>query len=147
VPVLARCHARLLAAARFPRGGLPRLDTSWLRATWPADCGQMLGLATFMQAARITCFQRPSDLVAGLEPAGKAGAVRLLRQAADDPAAGVRGDHRCLRHRGAHLGHAPAGVRARQLTVRTLLAGMCLTQADGRPAHLMGIWQITAAAP
>jgi hypothetical protein len=30
----------------------------------------------------------------------------------------------------------PAGVRARQLTVRTLLAGMCLTVADGRPAHL-----------
>jgi hypothetical protein len=30
----------------------------------------------------------------------------------------------------------PAGVRARQLRVRTLLAGMCLTQADGRPAHL-----------
>ena len=30
----------------------------------------------------------------------------------------------------------PAGVRRRQLTVRTLLAGMCLTQADGRPAHL-----------
>jgi hypothetical protein len=38
----------------------------------------------------------------------------------------------------------PTGVRARQLTVRTLLAGMCLTQADGRPAHLMGIWQVTA---
>ena len=32
----------------------------------------------------------------------------------------------------------PVGVRARQLSVRTLLAGMCLTQADGRPAHLMG---------
>jgi hypothetical protein len=30
----------------------------------------------------------------------------------------------------------PIGVRARQLSVRTLLAGMCLTQADGRPAHL-----------
>ena len=30
----------------------------------------------------------------------------------------------------------PAGVRSRQLSVRTLLAGMCLTQADGRPAHL-----------
>ena len=29
----------------------------------------------------------------------------------------------------------PVGVRARQLKVRTLLAGMCLTQADGRPAH------------
>ena len=30
----------------------------------------------------------------------------------------------------------PAGVRARQLSVRTLLAGMCLAQADHRPAHL-----------
>ncbi len=30
----------------------------------------------------------------------------------------------------------PAGVRSRQLSVRTLMAGMCLTQADGRPAHL-----------
>ena len=27
----------------------------------------------------------------------------------------------------------PAGVRARQLTVRTLLAGLCLAQADHRP--------------
>jgi hypothetical protein len=30
----------------------------------------------------------------------------------------------------------PAGVRHRQLRVRTLLAGMMLTQADQRPAHL-----------
>ena len=30
----------------------------------------------------------------------------------------------------------PIGVRPRQLNVRALLAGMCLTQADGRPAHL-----------
>jgi hypothetical protein len=30
----------------------------------------------------------------------------------------------------------PVGVRDRQLTVRTLLAGMCLAHADHRPAHL-----------
>jgi hypothetical protein len=104
VPVLARYHARLLAAARFAGdalicggadpgrrnitnplvaaldggGGLPRLDTSRLRATWLADCADQLGLATFMRAAGISCSQRLGDLVAGLEPAGEAEAVRLL---------------------------------------------------------------------
>jgi integrase len=104
VPVLARYHGRLLAAARFAGqalicggadpgrrnltnplisaldggGGLPRLDTSRLRATWLADAAELLGLATFMHAAGIICSQRLGDLVAGLEPAGEAGAVRLL---------------------------------------------------------------------
>ncbi len=104
VPVLARYHARLLAAARFagtglvcggadPRrrnltnpliraldggGGLPRLDTSRLRATWLRDCAELLGLATFMHAAGISCSQRLGDLIAGLEPASEADAVRLL---------------------------------------------------------------------
>jgi len=104
VPVLSRYHARLLAAARFAGTalvcggadpgrrnltnplvraldggtGLPRLDTSRLRATWLADCAELLGLATFMHAAGITCSQRLGDLVAGLEPAGQAEAVRLL---------------------------------------------------------------------
>jgi hypothetical protein len=104
VPVLARYHSRLLAAARFAGtglvcggtepgrrnvtaplvtaldggGGLPRLDTSRLRATWLADCADQLGLATFMHAAGISCSQRLGDLIAGLEPAGEADAVRLL---------------------------------------------------------------------
>jgi len=104
VPVLARYHARLLAAARSAGsglicggadpdrrnittpliialdggGGLPRLDTSRLRATWLAEVAELLGLATFMHAAGITCSQRLGDLVAGLEPAGEAAAVRLL---------------------------------------------------------------------
>ena len=104
VPVLARYQDRLLAAARFAGGGLicggagaarrnltnpvvraldgggglPRLDTSRLRATWLADCGEMLGLATFMRAAGISCSQRLGDLAAGLEPGGEAEAVRLL---------------------------------------------------------------------
>jgi hypothetical protein len=39
----------------------------------------------------------------------------------------------------------PIGVRARQLTIRTLLAGMCLTQADGRPAHLTRVHQALTA--
>ena len=104
VPVLARYHARLLAAAASAGDalvcggagpgrrnitnplitaldggtGLPRLDTSRLRATWLAEVAELLGLATFMAAAGISCSQRPGDLVAGLEPAGEAGAVRLL---------------------------------------------------------------------
>jgi integrase len=104
VPVLARYHAPLLAAAQSAGGGLvcggtdpgrrnlanpliraldggtglPRLDTSRLRATWLADCADLLGLATFMHAAGITCSQRLGDLIAGLEPAGEARAVRLL---------------------------------------------------------------------
>ena len=104
VPVLARYHSPLLAAARFAGtglvcggaetgrrnltnrlvasldggGGLPRLDTSRLRATWLRDCGDLLGLATFMAAAGISCSQRLGDLVAGLEPGGEEQAVRLL---------------------------------------------------------------------
>jgi hypothetical protein len=41
----------------------------------------------------------------------------------------------------------PAGVRPRQLTVRTLLASMCLTQADHRPAHLTRVHQALTALP
>jgi integrase len=104
VPVLDRYHARLLAAAGFAGsrlicggadpgrrnltnplvaaldggGGLPRLDTSRLRATWLAGCAELLGLPTFMHAAGISCSQRLGDLVAELEPAGEAEAVRLL---------------------------------------------------------------------
>ncbi len=94
VPVLARYHALLLAAARSAGTGLvcggadpgrrnltnpltaaldggtglPRLDTSRLRATWLAEVAELLGLATFMHAAGISCSQRLGDLVAGLEP-------------------------------------------------------------------------------
>jgi integrase len=104
VPVLAGYHERLLAAAAFAGtglvcggadpsrrnittpltrslsggAGLPRLDTSRLRATWLTDVAQLLGLATFMHAAGITCSQRLGDLLAGLQPAGEAEAVRLL---------------------------------------------------------------------
>jgi hypothetical protein len=41
----------------------------------------------------------------------------------------------------------PIGVRARQLSVRTLLAGICLTQADGRPAHLTRVHRALTALP
>jgi hypothetical protein len=39
----------------------------------------------------------------------------------------------------------PIGVRARQLSIRTLLAGMCLAQADHRPAHLTRVHQALTA--
>jgi hypothetical protein len=41
----------------------------------------------------------------------------------------------------------PAGVRSRQLRVRTLLAGMCLAQADHRPAHLTRVHQALTSLP
>ena len=41
----------------------------------------------------------------------------------------------------------PIGVRPRQLKVRTLLAGMCLTQADHRPAHLSRVHQVLVSLP
>jgi hypothetical protein len=104
VPALARYHEPLLASARFAGTGLvtggtdpgrrnltnplirslaggtglPRLDTSRLRATWLAEAAQLLGLATFMHAAGITCSQRLGDLLATLEPADEATAVALL---------------------------------------------------------------------
>jgi len=41
----------------------------------------------------------------------------------------------------------PAGARARQLRVRTLLLGMMITLADGRPAHLTRVHQALASLP
>jgi hypothetical protein len=41
----------------------------------------------------------------------------------------------------------PSGARTRQLTVRTLLLGMMLAIADGRPAHLTRVHQALTALP
>ena len=104
VPVLSRYHTRLLAAAAFAGTalitggtnparqnittglirslsggtGLPPLEVSRLRSTWLHECAQLLGLATFMHAAGITCSQRLGDLIAALDPGGEAEAVALL---------------------------------------------------------------------
>ena len=105
VPVLARYHEPLLSAAAFAGqnfltggtepergnitnpltrslaggGGLPALDTSRLRATWLAETAALIGLATFMHAAGITCSQRLGDIIAALDPAGgEQHAVTLL---------------------------------------------------------------------
>jgi hypothetical protein len=104
VPVLARYHGQLLAAAAFAGngfvtggtspsrqnlttpltaslaggGGLPRPDTSRLRATWLAEAAGLIGLGAFMTAAGISSSQRLGDLAAGLEPAAEEQAVALL---------------------------------------------------------------------
>jgi hypothetical protein len=104
VPVLARYHGPLLESARFAGAqlvtggtdpqrhnitsplarsiaggtGMPALDTSRLRATWLAEVAQILGLATFMAAAGISCCQRLGDITATLQPGGEAEAVALL---------------------------------------------------------------------
>ncbi len=59
-------------------GGLPALDTSRLRATWLAEVAQILGLATFLHAAGITCCQRLGDITAGLDPGSQDDAIALL---------------------------------------------------------------------
>jgi hypothetical protein len=41
----------------------------------------------------------------------------------------------------------PAGARPRQLSARTLLAGMCLAQADHRPAHLTRVHHALISLP
>ena len=104
VPVLARYHEPLLESAGFAGEqlvtggtdparhnitsplasalasgtGLPRLEGSRLRATWLADCAEVLGLATFMAAAGITCSQRLGDIIAALQPGDEVEAVALL---------------------------------------------------------------------
>jgi hypothetical protein len=104
VPVLARYHQPLLAAAVFvgehlltggsdparhnisnpltrslARGaGLPPLDTSRLRATWLAETAHRIGLPAFLRAAGITCCQRLGDVTAGLDPGSEEQAVALL---------------------------------------------------------------------
>jgi hypothetical protein len=67
-----------LTAALAGGTGLPRLEAARLRATWLRDCADLLGLATFMHAAGITCSQRLGDIIAGLRPGSEAEAVRLL---------------------------------------------------------------------
>jgi hypothetical protein len=104
VPVLARYHQPLLESAGFAGdglvtggadpgrrnittplvtalaggSGLPRLEGSRLRATWLAEVAELLGLATFLRAAGITCSQRLGDIIATLDPGGEAEAVALL---------------------------------------------------------------------
>lgn len=104
VPVLARYHQPLLAAAAFVGGAsviggdepdrhnvttplisslsggvdLPRLDTYRLRSTWLAACGELIGLKAFMAATGFTCSQRLGDLAAELPEWPERACVTLL---------------------------------------------------------------------
>lgn len=104
VPVLARYHGPLRAAAEFAGGrlivggrqpgrrnisdelcaalssdpGLPRLEPGRLRSTWLVACAGRIGLGAFMQAAGIRCSQRLGDLAAQLPAVGEAELVALL---------------------------------------------------------------------
>jgi hypothetical protein len=104
VPVLARYHEPLLAAAAFAGerlltggtdparrnlanpltrslaggAGLPALDTSRLRATWLAETAALIGLPAFLHAAGIRCCQRLGDITAALDPGAEEQAVALL---------------------------------------------------------------------
>jgi integrase len=104
IPVLARHHERLLAAARFAGSGyviggysarrrnvtsglvasvaggadLAAIDTSRLRATWLAAVAQAIGLRALMDAAGIVCSQRLGDLVATVPALSERDAVALL---------------------------------------------------------------------
>jgi hypothetical protein len=111
VPVLARYHGPLLESARFAGPdlvtggadparrnvtnrlvtslaggtGLPRLDTSRLRATWLAETAALIGLPAFLHAAGISCCQRLGDIAAALDPGGEEQAVALLGGLPADP--------------------------------------------------------------
>jgi integrase len=104
VPVLARHHEHLLAAAAWAGGrlliggtattrrnvtspltaslaggtDLPRIEISRLRATWLCEVAQAIGLRAFMDAAGITCSQRLGDLLCHVAAASEHEAVALL---------------------------------------------------------------------
>jgi hypothetical protein len=64
--------------AAFAGTWLPRLDTSRLRAPWLAEVAELLGLATILHAAGITCSQRLGDVTATLQLRDEAEAIALL---------------------------------------------------------------------
>jgi len=104
VPVLARFHGPLAAAAAFAGqryliGGsdparknltdalcrslsadpsLPRLEAGRLRATWLVACAELIGLRALMDAAGVRCSQRLGDLAAQLPAPEERELVALL---------------------------------------------------------------------
>lgn len=104
VPVLARYHQRLAAAAAFAGDGylcggsaparhnvtnplvaktaggtdLVPLDLGRLRVTWLAACAAAVGLPALLRAAGIRCSQHLGDIVAHLPVPDEVDMVRLL---------------------------------------------------------------------
>ncbi len=104
VPVLARFHGPLIAAAAFAGEGLivggrepgrhnvtdaltralssdpslPRLASGRLRSTWLAETASQVGLQAFMAAAGVVCSQRLGDIAASLPAASEAQMLALL---------------------------------------------------------------------
>ena len=175
VPVLARYHARLLAAARFAgngaglrrdRSGPPEpdepADHRAGRRDGPAAAGHLPAardLAGRLRGAAgaghvhargrdqlLPAARRP-DRRAGARRRGRGGAAARGRAAVMIPLAALEEiiDASGVAPRIEAM--LPIGVRPRQLSVRTLLAGMCLTQADDRPAHLTRVHQALTSLP
>ena len=175
VPVLSRYHDPLLAAARSAGNGLicggadpgrrnitnplisaldggsglPRLDTSRLRATWLAGCAELLGPGHVHARGRDQLLPAPgrSRRRAGACRRGGGGAAArggppaMIPLAPFEEVTGASGTAARIE---AML---PIGVRRRQLSVRTLLAGMCLALADRRPAHLTRVHRALTSLP
>ncbi len=128
--------------------GLPRLEVSRLRSTWLAEAAALIGLPAFMRAAGITCSQRLGDMTATLRPWHRG---RDGRAAGRDPVtitlavleAIIDGSGIALRVEIL----LPAGVRHRQLRVRTLILGMMLALAGRRPAFLTEVHAALTALP
>ena len=173
VPVLARYHGPLLAAARFAgdgadlrrdRSGPPEPHHAW-SPRWMAGagcrgralpgCGRPGWLAAANCSGRRRSCTRPgSAALSGSATWSPPGARRGNR---GGPAAGGRRAMTPLARFEEIIDDSgvaplveavlPAGVRARQLAVRTLLPGMMLALADGRPAHLTRVHQALAGLP
>ena len=175
VPVLARYHSRLLAAAASAGTGLicggadpgrrnitnPLITRAGRRhraapAGYLPAAGDVAGrLRGAAGAGHVHGRGRDQLLPAARRPDRRAGAGRRGRRGA-----AARGGPAVMIPLAAFeeiidaSGVAPRieavlpiGVRPRQLSVRALLAGMCLTQADGRPAHLTRVHQALTSLP
>jgi hypothetical protein len=172
VPVLASYHDRLLAAARFAGAGLVCGGTGTAQHHHPADPVAVrrdrAAPAGYLPAAcdlagrgrgsagpgHVHARRRDHLLPAARRPARRAGTGRgagagpatwrdpvsipLARIEEIVDASGVAPQVEML---------LPIGVRHRQLRVRTLLAGMMLTQADRRPAFLTEVHQALTGLP